>query len=143
VGYQLRKHGVEVRLDLDADGADVMADHFQMEQLFLNLILNAMQAMPDGGTLTLRTRSGAGQSVVTEVADTGMGIDPSIRDRIFDPFFTTRDVGEGTGLGLSVSDTIVRAHGGSIEVESKPGAGSVFRVVLPGMSSDEDGREAT
>ena len=143
VGYQLRKRGVDVQLDLDADGANVMADHFQMEQLFLNLILNALQAMPDGGTLSLTTHRGPGHTVVTEVVDTGNGIDPSIRDRIFDPFFTTRDVGEGTGLGLSVSDTIVRAHGGTIEVESEPGAGSVFRVILPAMTSEDDGREAT
>lgn len=129
VGYQLRKAGVQVELDLEPRDATVMADHFQMEQLFLNLILNAVEAMPDGGMLSLRTRAAKGR-VVAEVEDTGRGIPPDIRDRIFDPFFTTRDVGEGTGLGLSVSDTIVRAHGGSIEVHSKLGQGSIFRVVL-------------
>jgi signal transduction histidine kinase len=129
VGYQLRNAGVQVELDLEPRDTTVMADHFQMEQLFLNLILNAVEAMPGGGTLCLRTRAAKGR-VVAEVEDTGRGIPPDIRDRIFDPFFTTRDVGEGTGLGLSVSDTIVRAHGGSIEVHSKLGQGSLFRVVL-------------
>jgi signal transduction histidine kinase len=130
VGYQLRRGNVEVRFDLDRDKALVMADHFQMEQLFLNLVLNAVEAMPSGGQLTLRTRVKDGQ-VVAEVSDTGSGIAEGIRDRIFDPFFTTRDVGEGTGLGLAVSDSIVAAHGGNLEVESKVGTGSTFRVRLP------------
>jgi signal transduction histidine kinase len=128
--YQLRQRGIEVRMDLAPDEPVVLADHLQMEQLFLNLVLNAVQAMPEGGRLTLRTRIEEG-TVIAEVEDSGTGIDPSIRDRIFDPFFTTREVGEGTGLGLAVSDTIVRAHGGSIEVESVVGQGSVFRIRLP------------
>jgi len=103
-------------------------------------VLNAIQAMPDGGTLTLRTRVRDGE-VVAEVEDTGTGIDPSVRDRIFDPFFTTRDVGEGTGLGLAVSDAIVRAHGGTIEVESEPGRGSVFRVRFPARNGEARGGE--
>jgi two-component system NtrC family sensor kinase len=130
VGYQLRQTGVEVQLDLDDSGAVVMADHFQMEQLFLNLVLNAVQAMPRGGELVLRTRVGD-ESAVAEVRDTGTGIPEEILDRIFDPFFTTREVGEGTGLGLAVSDSIVAAHGGSIEVRSTVGVGTVFRVELP------------
>lgn len=135
VGYQLRKTQVEVVFDLDSGGAVVMADHFQMEQLFLNLVLNAIAAMPDGGTLTLRTRARGGK-IVVEVRDTGRGIPATIRDRIFDPFFTTRDVGEGTGLGLAVSDSIVAAHGGHIEVESTEGRGSVFRVVFDRLADD-------
>lgn len=127
VGYQLRRANVEVRFDLDGDDALVMADHFQMEQLFLNLVLNAIEAMPDGGTLELRTRVRDG-NVVAEVRDSGSGIPVEIRDRIFDPFFTTREVGEGTGLGLAVSDSIVAAHGGTLEVTSRVGAGTTFRV---------------
>lgn len=130
VGYQLRRAGIEVRFDLDESGAVVLADHFQMEQLFLNLVLNAVQAMPRGGELVLRTRVGE-ESVVAEVRDTGSGIPDDIRDRIFDPFFTTREVGEGTGLGLSVSDSITAAHGGNIEVKSTLGVGTIFRVELP------------
>jgi signal transduction histidine kinase len=130
VGYQLRRTGVETRFDLDESGAVVMADHFQMEQLFLNLVLNAVQAMPRGGDLVLRTRV-VEDSVVAEVRDTGSGISEEIRDRVFDPFFTTREVGEGTGLGLAVSDSIIAAHGGSIEVKSTLGVGSIFRVEFP------------
>jgi signal transduction histidine kinase len=130
VGYQLRRAGIEVRFDLDPKGAVVLADHFQMEQLFLNLVLNAVQAMPRGGELVLRTRV-ADDVVAAEVRDTGTGIPEEIRDRIFDPFFTTREVGEGTGLGLSVSDSIVAAHGGTITVTSTLGTGTTFRVELP------------
>jgi two-component system NtrC family sensor kinase len=132
--YQLRKGKVEVRLDLNPQEPLVMADHFQMEQLFLNLILNALQAMPEGGTLTLRTRV-RDEQVLAEVRDTGRGIPAEIRDRIFDPFFTTRGVGEGTGLGLTVSDSIVSAHGGRIEVASQVRFGSVFRVLLPAIKA--------
>jgi two-component system NtrC family sensor kinase len=128
--YQLRKGAVETRLGLHAYDPHVMADRSQMEQLFLNLVLNALQAMPGGGLLTLRTGVSDGQAFA-EVRDTGRGISPEIRERIFDPFFTTRDPGCGTGLGLAVSDNIVAAHGGRIELTSRVGAGSVFRVWLP------------
>jgi len=128
--YQLRQRNIKVKFDLNPEDPPVLGDHFQMEQLFLNLVLNAAQAMPEGGTLTLRTTVSNGE-LVAEVRDTGTGIDPAVRGRIFDPFFTTREVGEGTGLGLAVSDSIVRAHGGTIEVESAVGQGTVFRVRLP------------
>jgi two-component system NtrC family sensor kinase len=141
VGYQLRKAGVEVETDLDSSGAVVEADHFQMEQLFLNLCLNALKAMPEGGTLTLSTRR-TGDQVVAEIGDTGTGIPEAIRKRIFDPFFTTRDVGEGTGLGLAVSDAIVTAHRGTIEVASEMGEGSVFRVIFDAVDLEPD-EEAT
>jgi signal transduction histidine kinase len=130
VSFQLRKNRVEVRLDLEENDPVVVGDHFQMEQLLLNLVLNGIQAMPGGGTLVLRTRHLDGW-VAAEVVDTGEGIPKEIHDRIFDPFFTTRGVGEGTGLGLAVSYGIVSAHGGTIEVESAPGRGSTFRVLLP------------
>jgi signal transduction histidine kinase len=142
VGYQLRRANVEVRYDLDRDKALVMADHFQMEQLFLNLVLNALEAMPEGGTLTLRTRVHDGQ-VIAEVSDTGSGIPEDIRDRIFDPFFTTREVGEGTGLGLAVSDSIVAAHGGVLEMDSKVGEGTTFRVRMASTVERSYGAEAS
>lgn len=140
--YQLRKAGVEIVWDLDADEPVVMADHFQMEQLFLNLYLNALQAMPDGGTITLRTRIKDG-FVIAEVQDTGVGMSRDVQERIFDPFFTTRETGKGTGLGLTVSDAIVAAHGGVMTVDSAPGRGSTFRVSLPHMDSARRGEEAT
>ncbi len=128
--FQIKSQGVKTELQLSSEEPVVLADHFQMEQLFLNLILNAIQAMPNGGTLLLRTSVVDG-FLVAEVADDGVGIPPEIAKRIFDPFFTTREVGEGTGLGLTVSDTIVRAHGGAIEVESEENRGTVFRFRLP------------
>ncbi len=132
VEYQLRAAGVEIDMDLDPSQAVVEADHFQMEQLFLNLVLNALEAMSGGGTLHLRTRVRGGK-VIAEVRDTGHGIPVDVRNRIFDPFFTTREVGEGTGLGLAVSGSIVAAHGGTIEVESSAGRGTTFRVILAAM----------
>jgi two-component system NtrC family sensor kinase len=103
-------------------------DHLQ--QVLVNLFNNARDAMPRGGVVTLRTRASGGD-VLVEVQDTGTGIAPDIRGRIFDPFFTTKPVGQGTGMGLAVSYGIVRAHGGEIEVESRPGEGALFRVRLP------------
>jgi two-component system NtrC family sensor kinase len=137
VEFQARKNGVEVVFDLDPSGAVVQADHFQIEQLLLNLVLNAIQAMPKGGTLTLRTRAESDKTVA-EIADTGVGIPPEIRHRIFNPFFTTRGVGQGTGLGLSVSYGIAQAHGGVILVESEVGQGSRFTVVLPARQDSEE-----
>ncbi|RMF73285.1 MAG: HAMP domain-containing protein [Acidobacteria bacterium] len=141
VRYQMVKQGIEAEWRLDPSEPQVLADHYQMEQLFLNLVLNAIAAMPDGGRLTLVSMR-RGTDVVAEVRDTGTGIPPGILDRIFDPFFTTREVGEGTGLGLAVSDMIVSAHGGRIEVDSEPGRGSTFRVVLPGLSGPDHGGES-
>jgi signal transduction histidine kinase len=137
VGYQLRAHGVAVKTDFDSNPSVVEADHFQMEQLFLNLVLNALDAMREGGTLFLRTRVRGGK-VIAEVRDTGHGIPAEIRDRVFDPFFTTREVGEGTGLGLAVSGSIVAAHGGKIEIETTVGRGTTFRVIMAAMPGEWD-----
>ncbi|MBL8520818.1 MAG: hypothetical protein JNK75_09100 [Betaproteobacteria bacterium] len=103
----------------------------QLNQVFLNLITNAAQALPAaGGILTLRTRA-EGKEVRIEVSDNGKGIAPEHLPRIFDPFFTTKPVGEGTGLGLSIAYKIVNAHGGRIAVDSTPGCGTTFSVFLP------------
>src|SRR5512135_2696753 len=106
----------------------------QINQVFLNLLVNALQAIEatskEGGRIEIRTRA-AGDEVIVEVADDGRGIPAELLPRIFDPFFTTKAVGEGTGLGLSISHGIVSDHGGRIEVESTPGQGSRFRVILP------------
>lgn len=110
----------------------VLADPNQLQQVFVNIIQNAYQAMPEGGTLRLVTRA-LGDEVQIIFADTGVGIPPENLKRIFDPFFTTKEVGQGTGLGLSVSYGIVEQHGGTIEVESKMGAGTTFIVKLPIM----------
>ncbi len=109
-------------------------DPNQLQQVFLNLALNACEAMPQGGTLLISS-SADKEKVVVKVTDTGCGIPPEHLDRIFEPFFTTKPVGKGTGLGLSVSYGIVQQHGGNIEVESKVGFGSTFTVLLPVRTS--------
>jgi len=101
-----------------------------LRQIIVNTALNAIQAMPEGGSLTVSTKRTYTRIVIT-VQDTGIGIDPAIINRIFDPFFTTKEVGEGTGLGLAVTYALVQQMGGTIEVESEPGKGSVFTIALP------------
>lgn len=107
----------------------VHADAGQIQQVIVNLLVNALQAMPDGGTVTLDARDGDYVSISIE--DEGEGIAPELLDQVFEPFFSTKDVGKGTGLGLSVAHGIVREHGGRIEVRSEPGRGSCFTVYLP------------
>jgi two-component system NtrC family sensor kinase len=102
----------------------------RLNQVFLNLLTNAIEAMPDGGTLRVTTAS-HDDSVEVVVSDTGVGIDAAVRERLFDPGFTTKGVGVGIGLGLAVAYQVVQHHCGRIEVQSEPGAGSTFRVVLP------------
>jgi two-component system, NtrC family, sensor kinase len=107
-------------------------------QVFMSLLINAMDAMQEQGTITLRTRWGPdAESVVAEVLDQGEGIRRADLPKIFEPFYTTKPPGRGTGLGLSICYAIVAEHGGRIEVDSVPGEGSVFRIVLP--RSDEPG----
>ena len=108
----------------------IMVDRHMIEQVLMNLVLNAVQAMTDGGTLTIRTSVAEGVCLI-EVRDTGSGIPPAILPRIFDPFFTTNREGEGTGLGLSVSLGIVERHGGRILVDSEVGKGTTFTLCLP------------
>jgi signal transduction histidine kinase len=127
LAYRLKK--IDLTLDLhlpDSYCIDVEA----LRQIIVNTGLNAIQAMPEGGTLAVTTAR-AGERLSISVRDTGIGIDPTIRDRIFDPFFTTKDVGEGTGLGLAVTYSLVQQMGGTIEVQSEPGLGTVMTVTLP------------
>ena len=103
-----------------------------LQQVLLNLFLNSIQAMPNGGELKVVIRlSKAKNEGVIDVKDTGVGIAPEQLDKIFDPFYTTKKDGEGTGLGLSVSYSIIEKHGGRIEVQSKPDAGTTFSIFLP------------
>jgi PAS domain S-box-containing protein len=128
---QLRHGRVEVARDYGDALPPVLANAGQLQQVFTNLILNARDAIPDGGRITLRTRADEGESVVVEVEDTGIGIAAENVARIYDPFFTTKGVGRGTGLGLAVSYGIVQEHEGHISVESAPGRGTRFRITLP------------
>lgn len=120
--------GISVETTLALNGATARLDCAQVHQVLLNLVVNAFQAMPKGGTLRLTARTGNGQLEVA-IADTGSGIPPEHLDRIFEPYFTTKE--GGTGLGLALAQRIVEAHGGSIEVDSHLGAGSTFRIRLP------------
>ena len=130
VEHQLEKSGVEVKLDAEPALPPVKGNSGKLQQVFLNLFLNARDAMEAGGTLTVHAWSEGGFARI-DVADNGQGIAPEHLDRIYDPFFTTKGARKGTGLGLAVTYGIVREHGGSIEVESHPGAGSRFRVEIP------------
>ena len=122
----------QIRLDkqLRPDLPELMVDRHMIEQVLMNLILNAVQAIKGGGTITIRTRLNEGICQI-DVEDTGCGIPPHVLPRIFDPFFTTKGTGEGTGLGLSVSLGIIERHGGQIRVDSEVGKGTVFTVCLP------------
>ncbi|MEX1310558.1 MAG: response regulator [Candidatus Sulfomarinibacteraceae bacterium] len=122
--------GIEIDRNYDPGLPDILLDRDKVRQVFLNLINNAGDAMPNGGTVTVTTRR-HGDTVRVAVKDTGTGIAPDKMDQIFNPFFTTKEVGKGTGLGLSVSLNIVESLGGTIDVQSIEGAGSMFTVSLP------------
>jgi len=108
----------------------LMADFSQLQQVCTNLILNAIQAMPEGGRLTLHTSANSSQ-VKIEVQDTGCGISPENMRKLFTPFFTTKEKGKGVGLGLAVTHGIIQRHQGRIEVQSKEGEGTIFTIYLP------------
>jgi CheY-like chemotaxis protein len=135
---------ITIERDLAEDVRSIIADKGQIEQVLLNLFVNAADAMPTGGTLTLKTRNVTHQAipfkgyaikpgsyVLLTVGDTGVGIDKDVITRIFDPFFTTKKMGRGTGLGLASAYGIVKGHNGYIDVTSEKGKGSVFYVYLP------------
>jgi C4-dicarboxylate-specific signal transduction histidine kinase len=140
IGQQLRVHQIKVELDLDQNLPHIMADHNRLEQVFINLVTNAMYAMDDKGLrwgdkkwqrlLHIRTFPADGHVVVT-VSDTGKGIPREIIDKIFEPFFTTREVGQGTGLGMSISYRIISDYGGTIEVASEVDVGTTFTLKFP------------
>lgn len=132
--HVLNRSHVTTTVDLKEAPPNLWCDAMQMRQVLVNLILNAVEAMPDGGTLTITVsehgRSSRDQPVVhLAVRDTGTGIEPTHLSRLFDPFFTTRE--DGTGLGLAIVHALVEGHGGRVEVESEPKQGTVFTVVLP------------
>jgi len=128
---QLRK--IRVKLDLAKDCPKVYGDGGYLQQVLLNLINNSMDAMPRGGDLRIETRrvEGAAPQVAIRVTDNGSGMSPETVAHAFDPMFTTKRLGTGTGLGLAICDQIVRQHGGTISVESTPGKGTTFTLILP------------
>jgi two-component system NtrC family sensor kinase len=143
--YELRVRGIEITRDYDEAVPDTMADAHQLQQVFLNLLTNAEQAMERaegrGHRLTVRTRR-AGKVIRVEVEDTGPGIPPALLERIFNPFFTTKPTGSGTGLGLSISLGIVREHEGRIWAENPQGGGARFVIELPIIKTVPTGEHA-
>ena len=142
LGQQLRLRQIELELDLDDNVPPIMADRNRLEQVFINLVTNARNAMEDktpGSPRLLRIRSFVDNNdVVVTVSDTGDGIPKDIVDRIFEPFFTTKEVGKGTGLGLSISYGIVKDYGGTIEVESEVGKGTTFELRFPATPRNQE-----
>jgi two-component system NtrC family sensor kinase len=132
--HLIQTNGVNLTLELDDGLPWVSIDHNQMKQVLLNLIHNALQAMPKGGELLVITHAAKREDrdwVIMAVKDSGIGIQPADQERVFEPFFTTKGDRGGTGLGLSVTYGIVTDHGGTIEISSEPNKGSTFAVWLP------------
>ena len=138
-GNQITINKIDLHQAIPSDLALVRGNRQGLQQVFLNLIINAVQAMPEGGELTVTAEQDRNNRINVRVQDTGGGIPPENLPHIFDPFFTTKEVGQGTGLGLSVSYGIIKKHGGRIDVDSRTGKGSTFTVVIP--SKEEDGHD--
>jgi len=138
VAHQAKLQNIQVIKELDPSLPKLMADFDQLQQVCTNLILNAVQAMPDGGRLTLHTSADDNQ-VKIEIQDTGCGISPENMRKLFTPFFTTKEKGKGVGLGLAIAHGIIQRHRGSIEVQSKEGEGTTFTIYLP-LHHEEKGQ---
>jgi two-component system NtrC family sensor kinase len=130
VANEIHVNKVQLDKDMAANLPKIFGNQHHLQQVFLNVFLNAIQAMPDGGELKVKSYV-ENNAIKIDIIDTGVGISQEIREKIFDPFFTTRAVGEGTGLGLSVSYGIIKQHHGEISVESELGHGSKFSIILP------------
>jgi signal transduction histidine kinase len=131
IGHQAKMNNVEIIRNDAVNLSPVKGDPGQLQQVFLNLIINAVQSMPDGGTVTITTGSDENSLISVSIKDTGQGIEPENMEKLFTPFFTTKESGKGVGLGLAVLQGILERHGGSIEVTSSVGVGSTFTVSLP------------
>jgi len=148
LSQQLKLRRIKVVLDLNDGLPPIMGDMNRLEQVFINLVINARNAMEKKkgqfvereteNILTIKSFQEDGHVVVT-VTDTGTGIPDNMKDKIFEPFFTTRQVGKGTGLGLSISYGIVKDYGGTIELESEAGKGATFKLTFPSCEEDQNG----
>src|SRR5581483_3449841 len=132
--HQLRHSNVTITRHYETDLPYTIGSASRLQQVFMNLIINARDAMPSGGKLDISTFTMDGATYV-EFTDEGVGIAPENITRIYDPFFTTKEIGKGTGLGLAISYGIIQEHGGRIFVTSKPGDGTTFRIKLPAVSA--------
>ncbi len=139
IGNQAIFHNIQITKDFQADLPMAIIDPSQIERVFINLIINAAEAMDGGGQLTLSSHSDeAKEFIKIKFADTGQGISEVDLNKIFDPFFTTKDVGHGTGLGLAISYGIIKGHRGTISVESEIGQGTTFIVRLPVTANGQE-----
>ncbi|HSK62247.1 MAG TPA: ATP-binding protein, partial [Pyrinomonadaceae bacterium] len=132
---QLRRSQIEIVRHYAEDAPEVYGNAGKLQQVFTNLLLNARDAIPDGGRIVVSTSMAEDGSVIAAIADTGIGIAPENVAKIYDPFYTTKGVGQGTGLGLAVTYGIVQEHAGRISVDSTPGDGTTFRITLPAARS--------
>jgi len=132
LSHQVRQAGATVLTACERPHVMALGDRSRLQQVVLNLLLNALDAVRPGGHVRVRAGDGPGGRAFFEVEDDGVGIPESVKTRIFDPFFTTKKPGQGTGLGLSISYAIVQEHQGTMLAESEAGRGTVMRVVLPG-----------
>lgn len=130
VDVRFQSKGIKISMRLDQTLSPIQADEVQVTQVLVNLITNAVHAISTGGEITISTKD-SGNQVRLTVKDTGTGMTKEIKDKIFDPFFTTKPIGYGTGLGLSVVKGIIDSHEGNISVQTTPGKGSIFQIVLP------------
>jgi two-component system, NtrC family, sensor kinase len=137
IGHQMRLQGITITTHLDEDLRPVLADKGQIKQILVNLVLNAQEAMPQGGTLTLETKN-MRKDVRIRLSDTGKGIPKESLSHIFEPFFSTKKACSGVGLGLSVVYGIVRDHKGTIKVDSVPGQGTTFTIRLPALKAGDE-----
>jgi signal transduction histidine kinase len=133
--HQMKKAGLEVRTDFDEAAPTIAGNPGKLQQVFLNLFINARDAMTPGGVLEVRTAHEDSSGVQIDVSDSGHGIDPEHIHRIYDPFFTTKGAKKGTGLGLSVTYGIIQEHGGAIKVFSRPGGGTRFHLEFPSATA--------
>jgi C4-dicarboxylate-specific signal transduction histidine kinase len=144
LGHQLKVHDIDLQLDLDPDLPDILAEHNRLEQVFINLVSNAIDAMDEKSSQTdlqdankqLSIKSFMEDDRVTVlVVDTGTGMSEEVKNKIIEPFFTTKKVGKGTGLGVSISYGIVKDYGGHIDIESEIGRGTTFKLAFPAASA--------
>jgi signal transduction histidine kinase len=131
VKNQIMLAGIKLDMEIPEELPPVRGNIRSLQQVFMNLLLNAIQAMPNGGAVTINVATEPPDLVRFDIGDTGVGMEPEAIEHIFEPFFTTKSVGQGTGLGLSVAYSIVKRHQGQIKVKSEIGRGTVFTVLLP------------
>ncbi len=145
INYHLRSRNINITTDFAEDLPSFQADQQQLRQVFLNLLTNASDAMPEGGTLAMRARrhslENGSAAIMIEFSDSGIGIPPQDMPKLWEPFFTTKPIGKGTGLGLAICRRTVEEHRGTIDIESLPGKGTTVQIILPAMGTEPSMRE--